>query len=97
MTQPTKERLAAALGEAGLSVMQQRAAAGYYDDFESPLATPIIQLVTDLRAAGREDLAKLAMNGEWDSTREESQAWAKRNQDNAAVAALLKRGGQLGQ
>lgn len=94
MTTPTRERLAAALGEAGLSVMQQRAAAGYYDDFESPLATPIIQLVADLREAGREDLAQRAINGEWDCTPEESQAWAESADGQAVIKELIKGGGQ---
>jgi hypothetical protein len=74
----TKEKLSAVLRDAGLNEMSARAAVGYYDDYESELATPCIQLVTDLRAAGREDLAKRAMNGEWDATREESQEWWER-------------------
>lgn len=61
-----KERLAAALSEAGLVEMSERAAAGYYADFESPLATPIMQLVRDLQAVGAHDLAKRAMEGDFD-------------------------------
>lgn len=95
----TKERLAAVLGDAGLGTMQQKAAAGYYDDFESPLATPIVQLVTDLRMEGRDDLAARAMNGEWDSTREEGEAWFKSHRGRKVVADLMRRhgGGQVGQ
>ncbi len=61
-----KERLAAALSEAGLVAMSERAATGYYADFESPLATPIMQLVSDLREAGAHDLARRAMEGDFD-------------------------------
>lgn len=61
-----KERLAAALGEAGLVAMSERAARGYYADFESPLTFPITQLVTDLRAAGANELAQRAMDGDFD-------------------------------
>lgn len=45
-----KERLAAALGEAGLVAMSERAARGYYADFESPLTFPITQLVRSAAA-----------------------------------------------
>lgn len=75
---PTKERLADVLRTEGLSEMEAAARSGHYDDFESDLATPIIQLVADLRGAGREDLATRAMEGEWDGTKEESKAWFNR-------------------
>lgn len=39
---------------------------GYYHDFESPLATPKIQLVSDLRGVGLQDLAKRVIDGEFD-------------------------------
>lgn len=79
MTINSKERLAAALAETGdpkLTKMIERARAGYYHDFESPLATPIMELVKDLRRAGRHDLAKRAAEGEFDATKEEADAWA---------------------
>lgn len=74
---PTSERLAQVLHAEGLLEMESKARAGYYDDYMSPLATPIVQLVKDLSAVNREDLAKRAMNGEWDGTREEAEAWMK--------------------
>ena len=74
----TKERLAQELHGAGLLEMEKKARAGHYDDYESPLVTPCIQLVADLTAAGRRDLAERAMDGEWDGTREEAEAWMKR-------------------
>lgn len=74
----TKERLAAVLGAAGLGELSRRALLGHYDDFESPLATPIMQLVLDLEAVGAHELAKRARNGEFDSTKEEAEAWYER-------------------
>jgi len=76
MSIPTTERLAQAMEQAGcpadgIAMARQ----GYYDDFKSPLATPIVQLVSDLRANGFLELAQRAMDGEFDSTPEESAAW----------------------
>lgn len=76
---PTTERLARALeatGDPALAGMIMRARAGYYDDFKSPLAMPERQLVIDLRQAGQTGLLERAMDGEFDSTAAESQAWA---------------------
>lgn len=78
MAEPTKHRLARVLREAGLESMAVAAEAGYYDDYESESALPITNLVHDLRVAGREDLARRAMRGEWDGTPEEGQAWFER-------------------
>ena len=77
MKLPTSERLAQVLHAAGLLEMESKARAGYYDDFVSPLATPIMQLVKDLSAVNRKDLAERAMNGEWDGSKEEAEAWMK--------------------
>ena len=74
----TKQKLAAVLRERGLTVMARRAERGYYDDYESDLVAPINQLVADLRAHGAEDLAKRAIDGEWDGSREEGEAWFAR-------------------
>jgi hypothetical protein len=52
------------------------ARAGCYDDFKSESATPIMDLVRDLRQAGLTHLAQRAMDGEFDATQEESEAWA---------------------
>jgi hypothetical protein len=61
--------------EEGLLDMAAKARVGHYDDYRSPLATPIVQLVLDLCNAKRFDLAGRAANGEWDGTREEAEAW----------------------
>jgi hypothetical protein len=74
----TSERLAQVLHAVGLFEMEKKAREGYYDDFRSTLATPIMQLVADLMAAGQTDLARRAREGEFDATREEADAWFKR-------------------
>ena len=91
----TKERLARDIealakvkGDEALGAMARRAREGYYDDFDSPLGTPCIQLVQDFRSLGYEGMAHKAMDGKWDSTKEESEAWATRQTDPEIVAAL---------
>lgn len=73
----TCDRLAAVLNEHHLFDMAKKAKEGYYDDFRSPLATPIAQLVVDLFDVKAVDLAERAMAGEWDGTREEAERWWK--------------------
>ena len=77
----TCERLAAVLEQEGLRDLAVKARRGDYDDYRSHLAMPIAQLVNDLCAAKRKDLAERAADGEWDGTKEEAeewlQAWAK--------------------
>jgi len=97
---PTKERLARdieALANANhdpeLMPMIRRARAGYYDDYESSLAIPCMQLVGDFRKLGYEGMARKAINGMWDGTKAESEAWAKRQTDpeiRAVLAFFLK-------
>lgn len=75
----TKERLARALEERGnprLKRMIREARKGFYDDFEGPDGLESIRLVKDLLAYGEEELAARAINGEFDSTKEESKAWS---------------------
>lgn len=61
-----------------LNGMIDKAKEGYYSDYDSPIATPCIQLVMDLRSLGIEDVAKRAIEGEFDATKEESDEWYKR-------------------
>lgn len=75
----TKEKLASALTVANAPLaMIEDALKGKYDDFESDSPTPIVDLVKDCKMFGLEDMAKRAMNGEFDGTKEESQAWFER-------------------
>lgn len=76
MSEPTTERLAKALEAANAPTeMVERARAGYYDDFKSELVLPCMQLVADLGEAGLQELQQRAINGEFDSTPDESKAW----------------------
>lgn len=60
------ERLAQALHALGDFDMEKKAREGYYGDFTSPLATPIMTLVQDLDAKGYSALAQRAREGEFD-------------------------------
>ena len=67
-----KEKLAQALTKAGAAAdMVDAAERGEYDDFESQSATPIMDLVRDARRAGLDEIAKRAMNGDFDAGDEE--------------------------
>lgn len=74
---PTTERLARDLEEAGAPAeMVQRALEGYYDDYKSPLAMPEVQLLTDAKKAGLDTIAEGVVEGRWDATKAEAEAWA---------------------
>lgn len=88
-TEPTTERLARALEEAGApESMIEAARAGIYDDFKSPLARPITTLVRACQKAGLIDLAHRAMNGEFDGTQAEADAWMASSEGQAARRGL---------
>lgn len=89
MSERTKDRLAKVLRERGLHDMALKAAQGVYDDFESDLINPIMTLVQDCRAAGADDLAAQAMNGDFDGTLEESEAWYRREGKDALFSDIL--------
>ena len=95
------DRLVEALRAAGLNEMANKAATGYYHDFVSPLDTPSVQLAHDLRtfaeAPSLSELRRLAvrtvlarhMNGEFDATKEESDAFAASQEGRETFAHLL--------
>ena len=90
MAQHTTAKLAGALSEIpGVPKdMIQRAIDGYYHDYLSPLTFPEIQLVADLRELASvpatprnsrpllRELARRVIDGEFDASKEESDAWA---------------------
>lgn len=89
----TKDRLGDALQEIGLSDMAVKARAGAYDDFLSDSATPIVDLVNDLAKVGTVEalaLRKRAIDGEFDATAEESEAWANSPDGQQAFSNLIK-------
>lgn len=74
---PTRDLLARALRDNGApGWIVTNATSGYYDDYDSPLDAPITQLVRDLQGARMADMAQRAIDGEFDATVAESQAWA---------------------
>jgi hypothetical protein len=80
----TKEKLATALVQAHAPPwMIDKARKGGYDDYESESATPINDLVNDLVKHGLDNpamdaLKHDAVRGRFDGTKEESEAWMKR-------------------
>jgi hypothetical protein len=90
MGRDTAEYLAAALRTAGAPQdIVTRAVGGYYHDYRSPLAFPIIQLVQDLQAVGLTELAGRAKRGEFDATKEEVDAWAASEDGQETFRDLL--------
>lgn len=100
MPQHTKDKLADALALAGLTAMAAKAREGYYHDFLSPLDLPEMQLLSDLAGAHRDctdqqrrdqisDIRKRAMDGDFDASIEESDAWAESAEGQATLRALM--------
>ena len=91
----TKDILAGELKKAGLSEMAEMASQGYYHDFLSPLAAPCLQLAEDLAKAGTPEAMALRarhMNGEFDASKEESDAWAEGPEGKMAFQQLTRKG-----
>ena len=89
----TKDKLADALREADLPEMAAKAATGWYHDFLSPLEMPCLQLANDLAAVGTpKALAVRArhLNGEFDASKAESDAWAASPEGQRALRGLIK-------
>jgi hypothetical protein len=77
MAMHSKDRLAAALKQAGLGEMSARAAQGYYHDVLSPLPAPAIALANELAAVGTpaaRDLRARHLRGEFDAPSSEWEA-----------------------
>jgi hypothetical protein len=113
MSEHTTAKLAKALAAIpGVPrAMIQRAVDGYYHDYLSPLAMPEIQLVSDLRelaaapATPRDsrpllrEMSQRVVDGEFDASREESDAWAaspegretfRQLRDDAAFGGIVR-------
>jgi hypothetical protein len=87
--------------------MITRARDGYYHDYLSPLATPEVQLVADLRelaarpATARNSrpllraLAQAVTDGQYDAGKEESDEWARSPEGQETMAALTGGGGGI--
>lgn len=96
MTTPsmhTKDFLAEELIKAGLPEMADKARAGYYHDFLSPLDFPEMQLAADLAAVGTPAalaVRQRVIDGDFDATAEESEEWARSADGQAAFNRLLR-------
>lgn len=71
-----KDRLVEDLREANAPAwMVEKAFDGVYDDFGSPLATPITELIKDCDECGLNEMAVRARRGRYDSSPEEVWEW----------------------
>lgn len=89
----TKDKLAQALRDIGLDKLADKAATGYWHDYLSPINFPTTDIVGRLVRLHRPDATKLAeaiMNGEFDASKDEADAWAN-SREGKAVAATVKR------
>ena len=90
---PTRWKLASALIAAELYDMADRAVTGWYDDYLSPLDTPTMQLVDDLQQAGTPAamlLREQVIEGDFDASIEEAEAWAKSPEAQELFASFLQ-------
>src|SRR5262245_5429385 len=76
----TKDRLAQVLRNMKLDALAERAADGEFDDFLSDHVNPQMVLADELAKIGNTSamyLRKRLINGDFDATKEESEAWAQ--------------------
>jgi hypothetical protein len=94
----TKDTLAEALQATGLDDMAAKARTGFYHDFLSPLALPEMALITALGAAATlhpdkadaiEALRRRVIDGDFDASDEESEAWAASQDGQDTFRKLL--------
>lgn len=91
----TKERLARALESAKAPAeMITEARAGRYDDYESGSATPISDLIRHAIHFGLSGIAAMAMDGQFDGTAEEAEAWFAREGEGELLRLGTEEGEQ---
>jgi hypothetical protein len=98
----TKDMLAQALRDVGLDEMAANAATGYYHDYLSPLDLPEVVLVNQLNieAIAQEAnpdrqraimaLRTRVIDGDFDASDEESDAWVNSPEGQAAFKKLIE-------
>lgn len=96
----TKQRLAAELRKAAemanphnaakYEAFAKRAETGEFDDYGEMYVCPITQLYSEMTAAGFTKFAARVANGEFDATKEESDAWAYSQEGQEAFKHLPK-------
>jgi hypothetical protein len=92
MTLPTRWKLGIDLISAGFTDMADRAIAGWYDDYLSPLDMPTTELVNDLQKAGTPAamlIREQVIKGDYDATAEEAEAWAASPEGREAFESFL--------
>ena len=96
--QPSSEKLAQALEATkipGLELLAARARRDEFHDFVGPHAMPQHVLVDELRKVGgraAKDIANRVIKGEFDATKEESDAWIASPDGQASLAEMERRG-----
>lgn len=89
--EPTTEYLARVLTDLKApDWMVSYASEGHYDDFKSPLPMPEHQLHADARENGLPQVAAWVEEGVFDSTKAESEAWARSPEGQALFAELAE-------
>lgn len=85
---PTMHRLARDLRAVNAPQwMIDKALQGRYDDYHPNAdAMNINELVADARSCGLGSILKRAIDGEWDATKSESDAWANSDEGKAIMA-----------
>src|SRR5262245_14265251 len=89
----TKDKLAEALHEIGLDELAEQAKLGKYDDYLSDSATPQMDLANELAKVGSVEaitLRRRVIEGDFDATIEESDAWANSKEGQEAFQMLTK-------
>jgi len=88
----TKDRLAQELRAINLEGMAVLASMGKYDDFLSDDAMAIVNLANELAKVGSVEalaLRRRVIGGEFDATKEESDAWAASPEGQEAFRMLM--------
>ena len=91
MTQPSSEVLAAEIDKIGLTDLAKRARQDEFHDYQSPHTYPQHVLVDELQNAGltaARRLIRRVINGEFDATRAEGDAWAASPEGKATIKSL---------
>lgn len=93
---PTMHRLARDLKDANAPEwMVDKALSGFYDDYHpNAPALNMTSLLSDMRKAGLPKAMQLkVIDGEWDATKEESDAWAQSPEGQKTFTELFKSNG----
>jgi hypothetical protein len=88
---PTSEKLTEALQAANApQYMIEQAQTGFYDDYQSPIAAPIMVLVRDAQRYGLTDIVQRAMAGEFDGQKWEAEDWENSPEGQVILSEFLK-------